>query len=177
MLVLGSLPKAVAAAAKKFGPGAQLAVDLESDDHLPAVEQWAHRAPPSSYVALPRDRRGRCRRLQRRGYLEHDRLPQRGRQHLHPHGQAVVAGPERHAIAGCPARLEGIVQTSLRYMVSGSAVLAPRANAVPGAVGEIRTSKDRVGLLEVAEDQGADPLGLAVVGVVSSRPKGRRSRA
>jgi len=44
-------------------------------------------------------------------------------------------------MAGWPERLEGIVHTSFRYMVSGSAVLAPNGNAVDGAVGPTSTSK------------------------------------
>ena len=39
-----------------------------------------------------------------------------------------------------PARLVGIVQTSLRYMASGSAILSPIGNAVVGVVGETSTS-------------------------------------
>ena len=44
-------------------------------------------------------------------------------------------------IAGMPASDIGTVQKSLRYIASGSAVLAPSSNATPGAVGVTMKSK------------------------------------
>jgi hypothetical protein len=44
-------------------------------------------------------------------------------------------------MAGWPARFDGIVHTSLRYIASGSAVLAPSGKAVVGEVGDSSTSK------------------------------------
>ena len=41
----------------------------------------------------------------------------------------------RALIAGSPARLDGTVKTSLRYIASGSADFSPSANAADGAVG------------------------------------------
>ena len=43
-------------------------------------------------------------------------------------------------MAGMPASDIGTVQTSLRYMASGSAVLEPSSKATPGAVGETMKS-------------------------------------
>ena len=43
-------------------------------------------------------------------------------------------------MAGCPARLVGMVHTSLRYICNGSAVLSPNGNAVVGDVGDSSTS-------------------------------------
>jgi hypothetical protein len=74
------------------------------------------------------------------GGPEHRHLAERGRQHLH----ADRGGRRRRCRTaptspGAPARLVGIVQMSLRYMVSGSSV-APMANAVVGDVGDRSTS-------------------------------------
>jgi hypothetical protein len=51
--------------------------------------------------------------------------------------------PNGTVIAGWPAKLDGMVQTSERYMANGSDVLAPKAKAVVGAVGLSNTSKER----------------------------------
>ena len=42
---------------------------------------------------------------------------------------------------GCPVRFAGIVHTSLTYIVIGSSLRSPSANAVVGAVGLSSTSK------------------------------------
>ena len=52
----------------------------------------------------------------------------------------AAAVPNGTDIAGWPARFDGIVQTSLRYIASGSAVFAPSSNATVGEVGESSTS-------------------------------------
>ena len=57
-----------------------------------------------------------------------------------PTGRPSSPTPKGTDMAGWPARFDGIVQTSLRYMASGSA-LAPSSNAVVGEVGDSRTSK------------------------------------
>ena len=59
-----------------------------------------------------------------------------------------------------------MVARSLRYIASGSSSFSPSLNAVVGAVGETSTSAVRERLLEVAGDQRAHLLRLAVVGVV-----------
>ena len=74
-------------------------------------------------------------------------------------------------MAGWPARFDGIVHTSLRYMASGSA-LAPSSNGRGGRRGRQQHVEALVGGLEVADDQRADLLGLAVVGVVVAGRQG-----
>ena len=69
-------------------------------------------------------------------------------------------------IAGMPASDIGTVQKSLRYIASGSAVLAPSSKATPGAVGVTMKSNVSQACVEVARDQRADLLRAAVVGVV-----------
>ncbi len=59
-----------------------------------------------------------------------------------PTGSPSSPTPNGTEMAGSPDRLDGIVHTSLRYMVSGSAVLSPRAKAVVGEVGDSSTSTD-----------------------------------
>ena len=65
-----------------------------------------------------------------------------------------------------PASDIGTVKKSLRYIASGSAVLAPSSNATPGLVGV--TTKSTLSKTESNSrgDQRADSLGAAVVGVV-----------
>ena len=74
--------------------------------------------------------------------------------------------------AGSPARLDGIVQTSERYIASGSWVRSPSRKATVGEVGETITSTRSKAALEVAPDQRAHPLGAQVVGVVVARGQG-----
>ena len=57
-----------------------------------------------------------------------------------PTGIPSSPKPKGTDIAGCPARLEGIVHTSCKYICMGSAVLSPNGKAVVGAVGLIRMS-------------------------------------
>ena len=67
---------------------------------------------------------------------------------------------------GTPERLAGIVARSLRYIASGSSTFSPSLNAVVGR----GRADEHVGALErrveVARDERAHLLGLAVVGVV-----------
>ena len=53
-----------------------------------------------------------------------------------PTGKPSGAWPHGMLIAGMPARSAGIVNTSDRYMASGSAVFSPSRNAVVGDVGQ-----------------------------------------
>ena len=69
-------------------------------------------------------------------------------------------------IAGSPARLTGIVQTSLKYMASGSLVRSPTRKATVGEVGETSRSTSAKARVEIAPHQGAHALRLPVVGVV-----------
>ena len=57
-----------------------------------------------------------------------------------PTGRPSSPTPNGTDMAGWPARFDGIVHTSFRYMASGSA-LAPSAKAVVGDVGDSSTSK------------------------------------
>ena len=83
----------------------------------------------------------RGRELERAPGAEHRRLVQRVRQHLHADREAALAGSERHRHRRRdPARFVGIVNTSLRYIASGSAVFAPSGNATVGVVGLRSTS-------------------------------------
>src|SRR5690606_38417509 len=66
--------------------------------------------------------------------------PSDGARTCTPTGSPSVPVPKGTDMAGWPARLVGIVQMSLRYMVSGS-WMASRANAVVGEVGDSSTSK------------------------------------
>ena len=54
----------------------------------------------------------------------------------------VPPTPNGTETAGCPDRLEGMVQTSFMYIAMGSSTLAPTSNAVVGAVAPSRTSND-----------------------------------
>ena len=60
-----------------------------------------------------------------------------------PTGSPSSPGPKGTLMAGWPARLLGMVQTSDRYMLRGSPVLAPSGKAVVGAVGPRSTSHRR----------------------------------
>ena len=75
------------------------------------------------------------------------------------------ARPGTTALA-LPARLDGMVHRSFMYMASGSSTFSPIRNAVTGVDGETSTSTCSKAAVEVAADQGAHLLGLAVVGVV-----------
>ena len=108
---------------------------------------------------------------------EHHRLAERGCQHLHADGRSSSPVPNGTLIAGWPARLLGIVQTSERYIASGSAVLAPSWNATVGDVGDEQRVARLVHAREVADDQRAHALRLAVVRVVVARRTARTSRA
>src|SRR5262249_7643516 len=57
-----------------------------------------------------------------------------------PTGRPCAPAPKGTLIAGCPAGVDGIVQTSDKYIASGSAVLLPSSNATVGDVGERSTS-------------------------------------
>ena len=59
-----------------------------------------------------------------------------------PTGSPSAPVPKGTETAGCPERLEGMVQTSFMYIAIGSSTLAPRSKAVVGAVAPRRTSTD-----------------------------------
>ena len=51
-----------------------------------------------------------------------------------------AASPHGTDIAAMPARLDGMVHRSARYIASGSSTRSPIGNAVVGVVGETSTS-------------------------------------
>ena len=130
---------------------------LESDDGLPL----------GSHVVIGRAVPGaRAARLRGGGHLEHHRLTESRGQDLHADGKAVVAGAERHA----HGRVAGQVGRDGAHVVE---VHGERVSGL-GSQGERRGRRRRgqqdvevrVGGFEVTDDQGANLLGLAVVGVV-----------
>ena len=143
MLVFGSLPKAFAAAAEQLGRGAQLAVDLEPDDDLPVGS--------SRSVAPPTAAAGRSPSRSRRRPGTSGSLREPGASTCTPTGSPSAPVPNGTLIAGWPARFDGIVHRSDRYIASGSAVLAPSAKAIVGVVGAEQDVEGLVGGLEVAE--------------------------
>src|SRR5262249_15245334 len=115
----------VAAAAEQLRLGRQLDVDLEADDDLPPFDDVTHGAAPSSTAAA------------RNIVASSSELASTWM----PTGRPSSPVPNGTDIDGWPARFDGIVQMSLRYMVSGSPVFSPSGNAVVGVVGEISRSK------------------------------------
>ena len=81
--------------------------------------------------------------------------PSAGASTCTPTGRPSSPMPKGTDMAGWPARFDGIVHTSFRYIASGSSVLAPSANAVVGEVGASSRSNSLVGGVEVADDQRA----------------------
>ena len=167
--------EAVSAAAEELGGGTQLGVHLEADHRLPLGRGGSHWAPPEARSRWQAEVRGGG--LQCRRHLEHDGLAERGREHLHPDGQPVVAGAEGNA----DGRVAGQVGRD------GAHVVEVHGEGI-GGLGAEREGGGRrgrgqqdvevlVGGLEVSDDQGPDLLRLAVVGVVVARPTGRTSRA
>src|ERR1019366_135050 len=138
---VGLVPEHVGTAAEQLGVRLELAVHLEADDHL----------PPRLHVATPSAGAGAGAGGASSGAaastaaatfstVPSDRA---GPRSWTPTGSPSSPAPNGMLTAGCPARLDGMVQTSDRYMVSGSPVFAPRAKAVVGAVGPSSTSQWR----------------------------------
>ena len=82
-----------------------------------------------------------------------------------PIGRPPSSSPIGSEIPGSPARLLGMVQTSEKYMVSGSSVFS-RFERRSSDWSATRAHRPVVGRSEVAADQGADLLRLTVEGVV-----------
>src|SRR5207244_9538668 len=105
----------------------ELAVDLEADHGLRRARGGRGHAddPPGAACSIARATRNITT------------SPCAGASTCTPIGSAGVpegassgtAAPYGTDIAACPARFVGIVHTSLRYIVSGSAVLVPSSNA------------------------------------------------
>ena len=83
--------------------------------------------------------------------------------------------PNGTLMAGWPARGDGIVYTSHRYMARGLSVLAPSGKATVGVVGREQDVGVLVGPGEVVGDQPPDLQRLAVVGVVVAGRQGVRA--
>ena len=111
---------------------------LEPDDGLPAA------CPTPWPLAAPIPGRGRAHgapRFDHRGHPEHQRLAEGRGEDLHADRQPVVAGAERHADRRMARPgWTGSVQTSDRYIASGSSTFAPSSKAVVGVVAPSRTS-------------------------------------
>src|SRR5690606_29031659 len=111
----------VAAPAEQLARRAQLAVHLEADDDLPLLARGGalddrHRVASSRTAATWNSRRS-C---------------SDGASTCTPTGKPSSPVPNGTEMAGSPTRLLGIVQTSERYIASGSSVLAPSSKAVVG---------------------------------------------
>ncbi len=68
--------------------------------------------------------------------------PSAGARTWTPMGRPSAPVPKGTVMAGWPARLDGMVHRSDRYIANGSAALAPMAKAVVGVVADSSTSKD-----------------------------------
>ena len=68
--------------------------------------------------------------------------PSAGASTCTPTGRPPAPVPNGTETAGCPDRLDGMVHTSFMYIAMGSSTLAPRSNAVVGAVAPSNTSTD-----------------------------------
>jgi hypothetical protein len=144
------------AAAEHLRGGAELDVHLEADDRVEARSPRRRtRAGSSSGGSSRRQASARLlveqrpapaveQRLQRGADAVEPVVGHRRRHDLQADRQAVL-GPGRSAATspGLPARLAGMVATSLRYIASGSSSFSPSRNAVVGAVGETSTSPAR----------------------------------
>ena len=171
MLVLGSSPKAFR------HPQNSLVSVLSS--------QWTSSPmtgsqPPSRLSSGRGAHRARTRggaedrgpALEHRRHLEHHRLAERRREHLHPDGQPAVVGAEGDADGGMPGQVR-------RHRAHVGQVHGPRVVDL-GAEGERRGRRGGaeqhvealVGGGEGVDDERADLLRLAVVGVVVAGRQG-----
>ena len=174
---VGRLAEGHLAAAEHLGAGAQLHVDLEADDRLPAA---VHRRPPRPRRRLA-ERRSRALpdAPARSGATtstfsfcstawaasSRPRSEKCGPMSCRPTGRPAEK-PAGMLMPGSAARFTGMVQRSERYMASGSAVRSPDLEGHRGRRGRDEKVEAAEGLLEVLDDERAGPLGLSVVGVV-----------
>src|ERR1700760_2516014 len=119
---VGRIAEREVTAAEHLGPGLELDVDLQPDHRLVAAHVLA---PPASKPIAP----------SRAWAASSIRFSlNAGPASWNPTGSPSLS-PDGIEIAGIPASGIGTVQKSLRYIASGSAVLAPSSNAVQGLVG------------------------------------------
>ena len=152
--------EAVRAARRTSWSGVQLDVDLEADHRLPRVPLMP--APPARGRHADRTRspaRARARPSRIRFSANAGPISCR------PTGSPSES-PQGIEMPGQPARLTGTVSTSHTYIASGSSTLSPIGNATVGDVGVAIRSTVVERRVEVAPDQRAHLLRLAVVGVV-----------
>ena len=172
---LGSAPNSVEAPENNFDLDDDLGVDFHADDHFPAAghafDQLRSRLRRAHGVVHQA-----CGLLRKSAaYLDRAARPQHGcfvegfADHLKPERNPSLESPAGTEMPGSPARLSGTVNTSFRYIETGSAVFSPSAKAVHG----VDRRKQDVAALEsvgeVARDQVAHPLRAQIIGVVISR--------
>src|SRR5689334_4970197 len=124
---VGLLAEAQLAAAEHLRAGLELDVDLEADDGFVV---HAKAFAPSKPIACSSAKAASRMRFSLKA----------GPAIWKPTGRPSLS-PLGIEIAGMPASDMGTVQKSLRYIASGSWVLAPSSKATPGAVGVTMKSK------------------------------------
>src|SRR4029453_8772127 len=124
------------AAAEDLAPGQELGVDLEPDDLLEIGH--AHAAPRGGVRRWKSCSRSNARAM-RSTRASSQGLPRICR----PMGRLALVNPQGGLSPGSPARLQGKVKTSLRYIASGSLTFSPMRKAAVGEVGEITASTVR----------------------------------
>ena len=150
-------------------------MDLQADDDLPVARSRPRSDPlrpplrssggPSGQIGRQRLEFGRLLQPPRRPGTGSPR-PTAGRSAA---GRAAGRPPTGRPAPRCPgrpARLAGTVNTSFRYIATGSSILSPSWNAAVGA----GRRQERVDLLErrleIVRDPGPHLLRLQVIGVV-----------
>src|SRR6185312_9880791 len=113
---VGLVAEGVAASAEELGGRRQLAMDLETDHHLPGRALGAGGA-----ARAHDDRSGRgAAASSAPATWNSTRSPSAGARTCTPTGSPSVPTPNGTDKAGWPERLEGMVQTSFMYMAKGS---------------------------------------------------------
>ena len=165
MLVLGSAPKLLRQPQKSLVAVRSSEWTSRPIDGLPpgAASPSSRRLPgrsgPAAWAAGARDSRAAAT-------WNITVSPRAGARICTPTGSPSSPAPKGTLMAGWPARLDGMVHTSLRYMVRGSAGLGAQLERGRRGGRRQQNVEVLVGGVEVPDDQGANLLGLAVVGVV-----------
>ena len=156
--VFGSAPNSVGQPQNIFVLRAQLDVHLEPEDRVEPRDRLVVRQQARSSARSIRGRDATVQRempgraagrpssctqlaLQRGADPVEPVVGQRRRHDLQADRQAVLGGqPDRDRAPALPARLDGMVHRSLRYIAIGSSTFSPSRNAVIGVDGETSTS-------------------------------------
>ena len=163
MLVLGSPPNRLGTAAEQLGRGRQLGVHLEPDDHLPAVERRGRR-PARSWRSSPRcTAAARQQHGPRRATGPAPARRRAGRRRRRRTAPTWPGGPR--GWTGSCTRRSGTWPAGRRSWRRARTRSSARSARAAGR-------SLLVGGGEVADDQRADLLGLAVVGVVVAGRQG-----